>query len=138
MPPPLPGTVIRTHAELARLWRRLMGSGGFGTATIWLVFFDADSRVQSLIVPIDDIPREPDLRFTRNLATIIADLVDGDAVASVALLVSRPGPRAMCDADRRWARVLREQLGDYARWPIHLATHDRVQVFAPDDLVAAS
>jgi hypothetical protein len=34
---------------------------------------------------------------------------------------------------------LRAALGfEYATWPIHLATADHVQVFAPDDLAAAS
>ncbi len=33
--------------------------------------------------------------------------------------------------------VCQEELGDrLARWPIRLATRDRLQVFAPDDLVS--
>ena len=115
-----------------------MGPGGFSTSSIWLVFLDADSRMQSVIVPIDDIPPEPDDQFVHNLACIIDDLVDGEGVASVALLLSRPGPRAMTESDRRWARALRRELGEHAVWPLHLATRDTVHVFAPDDLVAAS
>jgi hypothetical protein len=138
MPPPPPGTLIRTPGDLSRAWRGLMGPGGFSTSTLWMLFLDSDSRMQSVIVPIDDIPPEPDEQFVHNLARIVDDLVDGAAVASVALLLSRPGPRAMTDADRRWARALRQQLGAHLVWPLHLATRDTVHVFAPDDLVAAS
>lgn len=35
-------------------------------------------------------------------------------------------------------RALRAALPAAAlRWPLHLATYERVQVFAPDDLIAA-
>jgi hypothetical protein len=138
MPPLLPGTQIRTHAELDALWQRLMGRGGFGSSTLWLLFFDAEARVQSVLVPIEGIPAEPDTVFVRHLAEILGDLVDGTHVASVAILLSRPGPRAMTAADRRWARALRAGLGEYTTWPLHLATRDHVRVFAPDDLIGAS
>ena len=138
MPVPEPGTLVRTHAQLARMWRGLMGRGGFGTSTLWLVFFDAESRVHPVILPIDDVPPEPDVQFVHNLAQLVGSLVNGEGVASVALLLSRPGPHAMTEADRRWARSLRAAFGEHATWPMHLATADQVQVFAPDDLMAAS
>lgn len=138
MPPPPPGTPIRSNAELAEVWRGLMGAGGFGTSSLWMVFFDEDSCLSPVIVPIDDLPAEPDDRFVGNLARIIGDLLGGGAAASAALLLTRPGPRAMTDADRQWARALRAALGGLPMWPIHLATRGHVQVFAPDDLVAAS
>src|SRR3954447_9069183 len=47
------------------------------------------------------------------------------------------GPAGMTDADRRWARALLAGFRGLTRWPVHLATRDRVQVFAPDDLIAA-
>lgn len=103
-----------------------------------MVFLDDDSRLTPVIVPIEDIPPEPDDQFVGNLAHVICDLLSDSAAASVALLLSRPGARAMTDADRRWARALREALEDLPMWPVHLATRGHVQVFAPDDLVAAS
>ena len=120
------------------MWRGLMGPGGFGRSTIWLVFFDAEFRTQSVIVPIEGVPAEPDPVSVRNLVSVVRDLVDGADVASVAMLLSRPGPRSMTDADRHWARALRAELGELAVWPMHLATRDSVQIFAPDDLIAAS
>jgi hypothetical protein len=132
-------TVIRSHADLFTLWRGLMGPGGFSVATIWLVFLDQDNRLQPLIVPIEDIPTEPDAPFLRSLVWIVRDLIDSGDASSVAVLISRPGGPAMLGSDRRWARALRAELGDeLAVWPIHLATRDRIRVFAPDDLAAAS
>lgn len=138
MPPPPPGTAVRSNAELAELWRGLMGPGGFGTSSIWIVFLDDEHRLSPVIVPIDDLPAEPDDQFVGNLAYVVGELLRDGAAASVALLLSRPGPRAMTDADRRWARGLRAAMRELPMWPVHLATHGHVQVFAPDDLLAAS
>jgi hypothetical protein len=128
---------VRTSADLFALWQRLMGHGGFGRSSIWVVFLDADGVVQPVIMPIDDIPPEPDGVAVRNLARVVADVFDDGTGASVALLLSRPGPAGMTDADRRWARALLDGFRGLTRWPVHLATRDRVQVFAPDDLIAA-
>lgn len=135
---PLPFTVVRTATDLFALWEGLMGGRGFATSSVWIAFLDADHRVQPVLVPVDDIPAEPHPRFVRNLTRIVADLVDTGTAASAALLLSRPGPPAMSEADRRWARALADALGpELAVWPLHLATSGRIQVFAPDDLIAA-
>ena len=115
----------------------MMGSGGFARTSLWLVFIDDQDRVQPVIVPIDDLPREPDLELIRSLRQVITELLADGGPASVAMLLSRSGPSEMLERDRRWARALRAELGDrLASWPIHLATRDRLQVFAPDDVVA--
>lgn len=115
-----------------------MGPGGFATSSLWMVFLDDERRLTPVIVPIEDIPTEPDEVAARNLAQIIRELLRDGAAASVALLLSRPGPRAMTGADRRWAQALRDAMAGLPMWPVHLATRGHVQVFAPDDLVVAS
>jgi hypothetical protein len=132
--PPPSETIVRSDAELCALWRRLMGSGGFGIRTIWLLFLDVDGRAQKVIVPIEGVPPCADQRLVDALGVIITDLIDGDAVASVALLLSRPGRSQLTDDDRGWARAL---TAISARWPVHLATTDRIQVFAWDDMLPA-
>lgn len=139
MTPPPPGTIVRSHAELFAVWHGLMGGGGFSCASLWHLFLDADDRLLPVLVPIDDLPAEPDLTMLRTLKAIVGDLVGNGYAASVAMLLSRPGPSSMCEQDRRWARGVRATFGnDLPVWPVHLATRGRLQVFAADDLVCAS
>jgi len=138
MPPPPPGTCIRTAAELTAAWENLMGPGGFGRRSVWIIFFDADSRLLAPIMPIEDIPAEPDDAFIATLASIVGELIANGTVTSAALLLSRPGPRAMSGSDRRWAFALRAAFRDFTNWSVHLASCGHVQVFAPDDLISVA
>jgi hypothetical protein len=134
-----PDVTVRDEADLFALWQQFMGPGGFGRRSLWLIFLDRGGHVHPLIVPIDDIADEPDPVFTRNIALVVDGLINGGEVASVAMLISRPGPVDMTAADRRWARALHGELGTrLGRWPIHLATIDSIRVFAPDDLLGAA
>lgn len=132
---------IRTAAQLSALWRQLMGGGGFGTRTLWLLFLDEEHRPIKLIVPIEDLPLEPDgvtlEAIGRILDDVLGDTMSDPGAASVPMLLSRPGPLSMTDADRVWAVEIRERLARHlGPWPVHLATRNRIQVFAPDDLIA--
>lgn len=128
---------IRTPAQLSALWGELMGGGGFGTRTLWLLFLDEDHRPLKVIVPIEDIPLEPDAATLDAIGRILDDVLVDTGPASVPMLLSRPGPLSMTDADRAWAVEIRERLGRHlGAWPVHLATRNRIQVFAPDDLIA--
>lgn len=129
---------MRTSAELTELWEDMMGEGGFGTRRVWHIFLDRDGRLNPTVVPIDDLPPEPDDTFVGNLAHIMRKVLADSPGDTVAVLLSRPGPAQMTAGDRRWARVLLAAFGpELCPWPVHLATCDRVQVFAPDDLIAA-
>ncbi len=131
--------VIRTEADLHALWRKLMGHDGFSMRSLWLIFLEQDGRTQPLIVPIDDLPDEPHQGFLDGLRRIVSGLITEGVAASVAVLLSRPGHGPMTEADRRWARGLRATLGsEFGRWPVHLATHDQVRVFAPTRSDAAA
>jgi hypothetical protein len=128
---------IRTERELFAVWQQLMGPGGFGSRTVWVLFLDPDGRCPGVIMPVEDLPPEPDVEFLHGLASVIdgVELPDG---ASAPMLLSRPGRQGMTGSDRRWAAALREHVPACRRWPLHLATADHLQVFAPDDLLAAS
>lgn len=125
-------TTVRTDTELYALWHTLMGSGGFAQRSLWLLFFDHDGHPEPVIVPIDDLPLRPDARLVRALGEIVDGLTVEGGVASVAMLLSRPGRRQMTADDRVWARALAPIT---PAWPMHLATTDRLQPFAPDDLL---
>lgn len=50
---------VATAQDLVRFWVALMGDGGFGRRTLWLVLFDDDGRPAPAVVPVDDIPLTP-------------------------------------------------------------------------------
>jgi hypothetical protein len=114
----------------------MMGPGGFGRRSLWLVFLDSLSRVTPLVVPIEDIPAEPEAEMLEGIVDVVRNLAATNDLAAVALLLSRPGPGAMSGSDRRWATALGSAFGALSPWPVHLATADRLQVFAADDLLA--
>ncbi len=128
-------TVIRSDGDLAELWSSLMGSGEVELRSLWLILLDSAGRVLPTIVPIDDVPGRPERRLMHGLGQIVSQL-SHDLEASVAFVLSRPGPARVTADDRHWAQALRALPGG-RRWPVHLATADRIQVFAPDDLISA-
>lgn len=127
---------IRTAADVLGVWQELMGPGGFGGRTLWLLFLDRDGVPAQVLMPIEELEPEPDDRFVDALAKSVSHLRADGLVHTVVLLLSRPGPGQMTDQDRRWACALGARPA-LAGWPIHLATADRVQVFAGDDLITA-
>jgi hypothetical protein len=130
-------TYVRSAAELTELWQDLMGAGGFGRRSLWLIFLYEDRQLSPVVMPIDDIPADPDAEMLTNLATIVAGLADDTGIATTALLLSRPGSDHVTASDRAWARSSAVAFGALSPWPVHLATHGRVRVFAPDDLIAS-
>jgi hypothetical protein len=146
-PPCLPETArvsspeppIGNPVELQALWQRLMGRGRFGKRTLWLLFLDESDRPIKLIVPIEGIPVEPDVAALDGIGRMLDAVHDERRSGTVPMLLSRPGAGAMTGSDRRWAAEITRRLSrNLGPWPIHLATCNRIRVFAPDDLVPAS
>jgi hypothetical protein len=107
---------VTTADQLAAFWTALMGEGGFGRRTLWLVLLDDGGYPAPVIVPIDDVPRVPGRRDVQAFGAVLAGLADqGRAV----LLLSRPGPVDIQPDDLRWARALAPLA---PAWPVHLAT----------------
>jgi len=144
--PPLPSVeaapLVHTDEDVRRRWRSMMGDGGFGRTTLWIIWYAADGRQLPVVVPIDDLPEALEPQGVDNLVMIIADPAHFGAT-SVALLLSRPGPGSVTQVDRDRANALLSGL-DRARrdngfqlkvWPIHLATTNSVRRLSVDDLV---
>jgi len=107
---------IDTADDLATFWTALMGEGGFGRRTLWLVLLDDGGHPAPVVVPIDDVPQSPGRRDVDAFSAVLAGLADqGTAV----LLLSRPGPVEVQPDDLRWARALAPLA---PVWPVHLAT----------------
>jgi hypothetical protein len=136
MTKPLKRKPIRTEHDLLERWQELMGEEGFGRRSLWLIFLDEDGKQADVVMPVDDVPLRPDPREVLSIARFVGRLREEANVSEVPMLLSRPGPSAMTAVDRAWAVALTAAMADQQpRWPIHLATCDRVQVFAADDLV---
>ena len=144
--PPLPSVEdappVHTTEDVRRRWRSLMGEDGFGRTSLWIVWYAADGRQLPVVVPIDDLPADLGPDGVDNLIMIIADPAAFGA-ASVALLLSRPGPGSVTAVDRDRANALLAGIErarrcdgfDLKVWPIHLATTNSVRELSVDDLV---
>lgn len=109
---------VTTAQDLATFWSALMGEGGFDRRTLWLVFLDDDGRPVPAVVPIDDIPQDPSPADITSFGHFFEHL---DSYGTPVLLLSRPGPGAVQEQDRRWARALAPFV---RQWPVHLATEN--------------
>lgn len=141
LPRPEEAPPVRTDEDVRRRWRSLLGDGGFGRTSLWIVWYDAAGRQLPVVVPIDDLPARPDPTMLDNLIMILADPGSLGA-ASVALALSRPGPATVTAGDRDWAnaiiagadRARRRKAFGLKLWPIQLATANSVRTLAVDDL----
>jgi len=131
---------VRTDGDLLGHWRALMGHGGFARRSLWMVWFDGHGASLPLVVPIDDVPELPDDQLIDNVMRVLAEIIDESEATSAAVLLSRPGAGREGANDLVWARTLlaaARRQGVPLR-PVHLATADQVQAFAPDDLAHAA
>jgi len=130
---------IRNDLDLQKLWEKMMGKGGFGLRTLWVIFLDEEGYNLPLVMPIDDLPLLPD-DTVDNLMMTLKQTMTESAAASAAFLVSRPGPRRKRPDDIAWAAALRTGAAQHhiRTWPIHLATRHGVEPFSPDDLISVS
>ncbi len=130
---------VDTDDDLSRAWQRLMGAGGFGQRSLWMIFLDQKGETLPVIFPIDDLPDAPDEELIGHLKHILGELIETTPAVATAFLLSRPGPDQVTAYDRRWTRALLEAVPPPTRrGPIHLATTDRVRPIAPDDLLGVA
>jgi hypothetical protein len=119
--------VIRTNADLEPMWRLVMGREGPGLRSLWMLLLDEGGRPLPVAVPIDRVPLLPD-----SMADGPAEVLSGVRnLGDPVLLLSRPGPGHLTEADRQWGRVL----VPLTRWAVYLYTPSGLHVMAPDDLL---
>jgi len=104
--------------------------------SLWLIFVGPDDVQLPLLVPISDIPDDPESAGATSIchivSRVIAESADG---GSAVMALTRPGTGTLTDSDRRWCRTLRAAAADEgaAIRMICLATADGVRQLTLDD-----
>lgn len=118
--------VVRSQADLERLWRLLMEPLGFAAPQIWILFLRDGHCEHS--AKLEELPRRPDADDLARLTRLLASLAEEADVAPV-FLYARPGAGRE-DGDLAWVRTL----APHTPWPVHLAHDSELRVVAADEL----
>lgn len=126
-------------APLTRMWRSLTAESTWTTRELWLSIL-VDGEPTPVLVPIEDIPAEPDPSGIDGLMQLCTHFTDDPGTTTFAFLLLRPGTGALADGDRRWAAALVEaaRAAGVVLEPVHHASTVRVEPFRSDDLVGVS
>jgi hypothetical protein len=99
-------TPVRTDDDVLRRVDLLLDESARQLRSVLLLFLDADGVQLPVAVPIDDVSERPDSVVVGNLCWIIAEALMLYPGGSAVVVVTRPGPGPVCDADRYWARTI--------------------------------
>lgn len=99
--------IIRTPADLERMWRTLIGPLGFGGHSLWLTVLECDGRTTPVITEITDVVSVPGASDRSHLGGVVRLLVEELVPGGrAAFLRTRPGRDGVSDDDRAWAAAL--------------------------------
>lgn len=134
--------VIRSQAELERVWRHLMEPLGFATRSLWLMVIEDDDRPIPHLTELTDLSERPDPRSARDVTELVRRLGEALPRARVAFLLSRPdkgppeSPAVPDSSDQAWAAVVYAAArdGGVPCEVLHLATDEAVLPIPGDSL----
>lgn len=117
-------------------WRRFTAAHYWTRRELWLNVL-VDDEPTPVLVPIDDIPDEPDPAGIAGLMHLCGHLDDELGATSFAFLLVRPSIGGPSAQDRRWASSLltAARTSGIPLEPIHHANAVAVGAFTPDELV---
>ena len=129
--PSLTDVPIRSSLALTRRWVDVLQPPVFSRRSLWLTWLGADGRQAPLVVPIDDLPVEPDRRRLGSLLDVHRQVADhlADPDAHLAMALCRPGKPVATTDDTAWAATLHALLDDAldGTWSLHLAAGGGVE-----------
>jgi hypothetical protein len=128
---PLPEAPVLSPLELTARWSDLLlHPPHFSRRSLWLGWMDADGLMQPTLLPIDDLPDDPDPGLCELLLPMHQMMVEssGTGRLHLATALTRPGGPAVTDDDAAWAEAVRTGLGERVdgSWSLHLAAAGRV------------
>jgi hypothetical protein len=127
--------LLRTQADVERMWRRLMQPLGFSGCSLWMVVIE-DDRPVPRIMEITEMPLAPEDGDAEAISGVLARLAEDGT--RFAFLRSRPGHGRPDASDRAWARALYDagRTAGARLEVVHLAHDDDIYPLAVDDLLA--
>ncbi|RBY97969.1 hypothetical protein DQ237_03490 [Blastococcus sp. TF02-8] len=130
--PPLTDAPVRSDADLTARWELVLDPPEFAKRHLWLLWLDAYGRQLPIVIPVDDVPRVPDLQLLVGLRqvheSLLADQLGGRG--HLALALCRPGSAVPTADDEAWAEALSGLLEDVS-WSLHLAADGSVVPLVP-------
>jgi hypothetical protein len=127
--PPLAQVPVRSAAELTQRWADLLDPPVFAARSLWLSWLYEDGTTLPVVMPVDDVPRAPDLPTLRGLVHLHEAVTEHSPdLAHVAMALCRPGHTTITADDDEWAEGLHAVLDDAIEgsWSLHLAAGGRV------------
>jgi hypothetical protein len=102
--------------------------------TLWVFFLNPDGTQPMVIMPIDDLPEQPDVEDGEFVFQMLSHVFGPDSPGgSLILTISRDGTTVMTEGDRCWLRALQHGVAEYAA-PVRmfcLATPEGVRELGP-------
>jgi hypothetical protein len=106
-----PNDPLRTDTEILDRVGQLIVPESREWRSLVLFFLDRQARTLPVVVPVDDVPEDPEPAVIENLCWILSQVLDDqEPDGSVVMMLTRPGPPEPEPADMLW----RERLGDAA------------------------
>jgi hypothetical protein len=127
--PPLAQVPVRSAAELTQRWADLLDPPVFAARSLWLSWLYEDGTALPVVMPVDDVPRVPDLPTLRGLLHLHEAVVEhSPGTTHLAMALCRPGDAVVTAGDDEWTEGLHTVLDEAIEsgWSLHLAAGGRV------------
>lgn len=116
---PHPTVPVTSADELTERWRALLHlDGPPSRRTLFMTWLRRDGTMVPLLMPVEDVPLEPDRASLGNLDTLHATVAETEGVEPgelhLALLLERHGPAGLSPDDHAWCSAVEALLRDRA------------------------
>src|SRR4051794_5284325 len=114
---PRPSTPVSNDTELTERWRALLQLVGPPSRRgLFLAWLRPDGTMVPLLIPVDDVPLEPDRAALANLVEMHATVAESEGVGPaelhLAMLLERRGPASLGPDDHAWCSAIEAVVRD--------------------------
>jgi hypothetical protein len=114
---PHPSTPVSSDAELTERWRALLQLDGPPLRrSLFLAWLRTDGTMVPLLIPVEDLPLEPDRAALAYLVELHATVAESDDVEPaelhLAMLLERRGPAGLSPDDHAWCSAIEAVVRD--------------------------